>query len=76
MPFQIVFKFMDEEKAYTCYVNYEQYKNLKELPSIRECRIMRRNQETYEDYEKEMQVAINKIADNDTSHIHKLSENI
>lgn len=75
MPLHISYQFMDDKKFYTCYVTYDQYLNLKKLPSIKNCIVLKRNQESYDEYIKEMQIAINMIAKNDTSHIKKLSQN-
>lgn len=74
MPFKIMYKFMEEKKFYTCYVNYEQYVNFKELPIILECTIIKKNQQEFEDYTDEMQKAINLAAVNSTNHMRMLSE--
>jgi len=55
MPLQISYRFMGDEKFYTCYVTHEQYLNLKKLPSIKDCTIIKRNQESYDEYMEEMQ---------------------
>jgi hypothetical protein len=73
MTLKVLYKFLGEEDRHTCQLTYEQYKNFRKLPIIRECMIVKRNQEELEDYEEEMQRAIN-LADNNSTHIHKLSQ--
>jgi hypothetical protein len=73
MTLKVLYKFLGEEDRHTCQLTYEQYKNFRKLPIIRECMIVKRNQEELEDYKEEMQRAIN-LADNNSTHIHKLSQ--
>ena len=74
MAFKIIYKFIGNDTFYTCFVTYDQYKNLKALPSIQECNVLKKNQDDYDEYMKEMQKAINLLAENDTSPIKNLSE--
>ena len=73
MALKIIYKFLGEENHHTCQLTYEQYQNFKKLPIIRECMIVKRNQKEYDDYEEEMQKAIN-MAEKNTTHILKLSQ--
>jgi len=76
MQLQILYKFMEDRKFYTCYASYDQYKNFKKLSIIKECKIIKRNQEIYEKYIEEMQIALSLAEKNDTSYIKKLSESV
>lgn len=77
MVFKVQYKFKDDEKSYTCYMTFDQYLNFKKLPCIQEYNVLKENQkEDHEEYVKEMQMAINLLAKNDTSHMRKLSENM
>jgi two-component system chemotaxis response regulator CheY len=71
--FEIKYKFKKDYDYYTCKVNYEQYRNLKKLPILEECMVVRNNKNT-KLQQKEMQKAIDLAVQNDTNHIHKLSE--
>ena len=71
--FEIKYKFKKDYDYYTCKVNYGQYRNLKKLPILEECMVVRNNKNTTSQ-QKEMQKAIDLAVQNDTSHIHKLSE--
>ena len=73
MTLKVLYKFLGEEDRHTCQLTYEQYKNFRKLPVIRECMVVKRNQEEFEDYEEEMQKAIN-LAEKNSTHIHKLSQ--
>lgn len=74
MPFLIMYRFMEDKKFYTCYVTHKQYKNFKELLIVKECMVVKRNQKNLEDYNDEMQKALDLAAKNDITHILKLSE--
>ena len=74
MPFKIQYSFKDDAKSYTCLLTYDKYKNFKSLPSIKECKILKNNEENIESYKEEMQKALNLAAENDVSHIQKLSQ--
>ena len=74
MAFKIIYRFLGDEKSYTCYVTYEQYKNFKALPVIDNCEIIMESQEEYEWYKKEMAIAIKSATTNNTTHILKLSQ--
>jgi two-component system chemotaxis response regulator CheY len=71
--FEIKYKFKEDYDYYTCKVNYDQYRNLKKLPILEECMVVSNNKNT-KLQQKEMQKAIDLAVQNDTSHIHKLSE--
>ena len=70
----VKYKFVNDEKHYSCYMNYEQYKNFQELTVIQECKIYRKNHKNINDNEYEMQKALDFALKNDTSHIKKLSK--
>ena len=74
MPFKIQYSFKDDLNSYTCVMTYDQYKNFKELPVIQECKILKNDEENIEAYKQEMQNALNMIAENDLTHIQKLSQ--
>lgn len=74
MPFKIVYKFIGEKEHQTCLLTYDQYMNFRRLPIVQECIIIKRNQKNLENYKEEMQKAINFAAENNTTHIRKLSE--
>ena len=74
MPFKIQYSFKDDSKSYTCVMTYDQYKNFKELPVLQECKILKNDEENIEAYKQEMQNALNLAADNDLTHIQKLSQ--
>jgi CheY-like chemotaxis protein len=73
-PFKIQYKFKDDDNQYSCTLNYRQYRNFKELPIIQECKVVENSQKNNKAYQKEMQKALDKAIQNDTSHILKLSE--
>jgi len=74
MPFKIQYSFKDDPKSYTCVMTYDQYKNFKELPVLQECKILKNDEENIEAYKQEMQKALNLAAENDLTHIQKLSQ--
>ena len=74
MPFKIQYSFKDDPKSYTCVMTHDQYKNLKELPILQECKILKNDEENIEAYKQEMQKALNLAAENDLTHIQKLSQ--
>ena len=74
MPFQIKYKFKEDKEYYICTVTYQQYKNFKKLPIVVECDVIKEDETNLEEYKKEMQDALNLAAQNDTSHIKKLSK--
>lgn len=73
-PFKIQYKFKNEDNQYSCTLNYRQYRNFKKLPIIQECKVVENSQKKIKAYQKEMQKALDKAMQNDTSHILKLSE--
>lgn len=75
MPFKIKYRFVDDVNSHTCFLTYEQYRNFQKLPILEECEVIKESQENIEDYKNEMQKALDLAAENDTSHILKLSEN-
>jgi len=74
MPFKIQYSFKDDPKSYTCVMTYDQYKNFKELPVLQECKILKNDEKNIEAYKQEMQKALNLAAENDLTHIQKLSQ--
>jgi two-component system chemotaxis response regulator CheY len=74
MPFKIQYVFKDDPKSYTCVMTNDQYKNFKELPVLQECKILKNDEENIEAYKQEMQKALNLAAENDLTHIQKLSQ--
>lgn len=76
MALKIMYRFMDDEKIYLCYVTYEQYKNLKALPIVKECNVIKRNAYDHDEYTKEMQKAIKSLSKDNPSHILRLSKNV
>jgi CheY-like chemotaxis protein len=74
MPFKIQYSFKDDVKSYTCLLTFDQYQNFKNLPVIQECKILKNNEDDVESYKQEMQKALNLAAQNDISHIQKLSQ--
>jgi CheY-like chemotaxis protein len=74
MPFKIQYSFKDDAKSYTCLLTYDQYKNFKNLPVIQECKILKSNENNIVSNKEEMQKALNLAAQNDISHIQKLSQ--
>jgi two-component system chemotaxis response regulator CheY len=74
LSFKILYRFLGEDNHHTCQLTYEQYKNFKKLPIIRECIVVKRNQKDLDDYKGEMQNALNLAAQNDITHIQKLSQ--
>ena len=75
MPFKIKYKFQDDAETHYCVVSYEQYRNFCALPIIQECKIIKGNQTSTKKNFDEIQKALDMAYQNDTSHIHKLSEN-
>jgi len=73
-PFKIQYKFKNDDNQYSCTLNYRQYRNFKKLPIIQECKVVENSQKRIKAYQKEMQKALDKAMQNDTSHILKLSE--
>lgn len=73
-PFKIQYSFNDDAKLYTCLLTYDQYKNFKNLPVIKECKILKDAKDHNKSYKEEMQKALNLAANNDVSHIQKLSQ--
>ena len=74
LPFKIQYVFKDDPKSYTCVLTYDQFKNFKELPILQECKILKNDEENVEAYKQEMQQALNLAAENDLTHIQKLSQ--
>jgi len=74
MPFKIQYSFKDDPQSYTCVMTHDQYKNFKELPVLQECKILKNDEENIEAYKQEMQKALNLAAENDLTHIQKLSQ--
>ncbi len=74
MPFKIQYSFKDDSKSYTCVMTHDQYKNFKELPVLQECKILKNDEQNIEAYKQEMQKALNLAAENDLTHIQKLSQ--
>ncbi len=74
MPFKIQYTFKDDPKSYTCVLTHDQYKNFKELPVLQECKILKNDEENIEAYKQEMQKALNLAAENNLTHIQKLSQ--
>jgi len=74
MPFKIQYSFNDDSKSYTCVMTHDQYKNFKELPVLKECKILKNDEQNIEAYKQEMQKALNLAAENDLTHIQKLSQ--
>jgi len=73
-PFEIQYKFKEDDKYYSCIVTYEQYRNFRQLPIIQECEILNNNQKNADSYENEMERALELAVKNDTTHIRNLSE--
>ena len=42
--FKVMYKFLNEDTSYVCYMTHKQYINFKDLPSIDEVTILKRNQ--------------------------------
>jgi hypothetical protein len=61
-------------KSYTCVLTHDQYKNFKELPVLQECKILKNDEANIKAYTQEMQKALNLAAENDFTHIQKLSQ--
>lgn len=77
MAFKIKYRFKNEKKQYTCTVTYDQYKNFQKLPLVAECEIIRKNQKNVEEYQKELQKALDLASQRSImSHIKKLSESL
>jgi len=74
MPFKIKYSFNDDSKSYTCVMTHDQYKNFKALPILQEYKILKNDEENIEAYKQEMQKALNLAAENDLTHIQKLSQ--
>ncbi len=74
MPFKIQYSFNDDIESYTCILTSEQYKNFKKLPAIAECRIIPNKEKNLKLPKEEMQKALDLAAQNDLSHIQKLSQ--
>lgn len=64
----------DDSKLYSCLLTYDQYKNFKNLPVIKECKILKNSKDHVESCHEEMQKALSLAANNDVSHIQKLSQ--
>ena len=74
MPFEITYKFAEDQNIYKCIVTHEQYRNFRGLPIVQECKIIKTDQQNVLNYEIEMQNALNMVMKNDTSHIRLLSQ--
>jgi two-component system chemotaxis response regulator CheY len=74
MPFKIQYVFKNDPKSYTCVMTNDQYKNFKGLPVLQEYKILKNDEKNIEAYEQEMQKALNLAAENDLTHIQKLSQ--
>ncbi|MGY5148796.1 MAG: response regulator [Candidatus Nitrosopumilus sp. bin_68KS] len=73
-PFEIQYKFKDDDSVYSCVVTFEQYKNLKILPIIQECKILGNSKSDFKSYTEKMQKALDLACKNDLTHIRMLSE--
>jgi len=71
-----MYKFLNEDISYICYMTHKQYINFKNLPTIEEITILKRNQIEMKEYEDEMQNSIDEAFANSTSHIKQLSEEL
>ena len=74
MPFEITYKFAEDQNIYKCRVTHEQYRNFRNLPIIQECKIIKTDQQNILNYEAEMQNALNMAMKNDISHMRLLSQ--
>ncbi len=74
MPFQIMYKFEEDQVFYTCKVTHEQFKNFKKLSIVKECQIIKKDKSNMKEYKNEVQKALNLAVKNEASHIHKLSK--
>jgi crotonobetainyl-CoA:carnitine CoA-transferase CaiB-like acyl-CoA transferase len=74
--FKVMYKFVDEDISYICYMTHKQYINFIDLPSIDKVTILKRNQVERKQYEDEMQRSIDEAFANNTSHIKRLSDEI
>lgn len=74
MVFKIMYKFLDEETTYTCYMTHKQYINFQTLPTVTDVAILKRNQVEMKEYLDEMQHSLDAAFANSTSHIRNLSE--
>lgn len=76
MVFKVMYKFLNEDISYICYMTHKQYIHFKDLPSIKDVIILKRNQIDMKQYEDEMQRSIDEAFANNTSHIKQLSDKI
>lgn len=76
MPFKIQYSFIDDPNSYTCVMTHDQYKNFKNLPVLQESKILKNDDGNIEAYKQEMQKALNLAAENDLTHIQKLSQQV
>ncbi|MGY5147863.1 MAG: response regulator [Candidatus Nitrosopumilus sp. bin_7KS] len=76
MPFRIQYSFKDDPNSYTCIMTHDQYKNFKDLPVLQESKILKNDEDNVEAYKQEMQKALNLAAENDLTHIQKLSQQV
>ena len=76
MVFKVMYKFLNEDISYICYMTHKQYTNFKDLPIISKITILKRNQVEMKEYGDEMQHSINEAFANNTSHIKQLSEEL
>ena len=73
MAFHVTYKFLDDVTPYSCYMTYDQYLNFKKLPSVQDVTINNKTFEEMTEYREEMQHAINRASENNTTHIKRLS---
>ena len=76
MVFKVMYKFLDDDNSYICYMTHTQYTNFKKLPTVKSLIILKRNQVEMKEYENEMQRSIDAAFANSTSHIKNLSEEL
>jgi CheY-like chemotaxis protein len=74
--FKIKYKFQNDDNYYTCILSNEQYENFKKLPVLQECEILTKDEKNVKEHASKIQKALNLAAENDTSHILKLSANV
>lgn len=71
-----MYKFLDEETTYICYMTHKQYINFQTLPAVTDVTILKRNQSEMKEYEDEMERSLDAAFANSTSHIRNLSEEL
>ena len=76
LVFKVLYKLLNDDTSYICYMTHSQYDNFKKLPSVTKITILKRNQTEMKEYGDEMQRSIDAAFANSTSHIKKLSEEL